>query len=147
MYSDSEYCKRKKFNSSKKCINNDHSPKSRGHISVTPQMIRLAVKKLQLRKVYVNSTLISQYLRHRYPIDSNLKTFTEELKKKLDCAVHVGLIIKHGEDDYCLPTLREEANILKTMFTAFWEMYQNYPRANASQSKNQNPKRSISKKK
>lgn len=88
-------------------------------------MIRLAVKKLQLRKLYVNSSLISQYLRHHYPIDNNLKRFTNELKKKLDCAVHVGLIKKHGEDSYCLPTLREEANILKTMFTAFWEMYQN----------------------
>lgn len=96
-----------------------------GCISVTPQMIRAALKKLQLRKAYVNSYLISQYLRYCYPVENDFKVFTEELRKKLDCAVHVGLIIKHGEDAYCLPTLREEANALNTMFTAFWEMYKN----------------------
>ena len=86
-------------------------------------MIRAAVKKLLLCKVYVNSNLIGDYLRRSYPVDSNIKTFNEELNKKLDCAVRVGLIIRHGENAYCLPTLRQEANRLERAFTAFWEKY------------------------
>lgn len=86
-------------------------------------MIRAAVKKLLLYKVYVNSNLIGDYLRHSYPVDSNIKTFNEELSKKLDCAVRVGLIIRHGENAYCLPTLRQDANRLKRAFAAFWEKY------------------------
>lgn len=88
-------------------------------------MIIEAVKRLQLLKIYVPSNLISEYLRHSYPVKSNIKIFNEELKKKLNCAVRVGLILKHGEDSYYLPTLRQEANTLKTAFTAFWEIYKN----------------------
>ena len=86
-------------------------------------MIRVAVKKLLLYKVYVNSNLIGDYLRHSYPVDSNIKTFNEELSKKLDCAVRVGLIIRHGQNAYYLPTLRQDANRLERAFTAFWEKY------------------------
>ena len=88
-------------------------------------MIFTALKKLQLRKVYVPLNLISEYLRRSYPVENNVKIFTEELKRKLNCAVRVGLILKHGEDSYYLPTLRQEANALKTAFTAFWEIYKN----------------------
>lgn len=88
-------------------------------------MILAAIKRLHLRKVYVPSNLISEYLRGSYPVENNVRMFTEELKRKLDCAVRVGLILKHGEDLYYLPTLRQKANALKTAFTAFWEIYKN----------------------
>lgn len=88
-------------------------------------MILAAIKRLHLRKVYVSSNLISEYLRGSYPVENNVRMFTEELKRKLDCAVRVGLILKHGEDLYYLPTLRQKANALKTAFTAFWEIYKN----------------------
>lgn len=88
-------------------------------------MILAAIKRLHLRKVYVPSNFISEYLRGSYPVENNVRMFTEELKRKLDCAVRVGLILKHGEDLYYLPTLRQKANALKTAFTAFWEIYKN----------------------
>lgn len=88
-------------------------------------MILAAIKRLHLRKVYVPSNLISEYLRGSYPVENNAKMFTEELRRKLDCAVRVGLILKHGDDLYYLPTLRQKANALKTAFTAFWEIYKN----------------------
>ncbi|XP_076233005.1 uncharacterized protein LOC143178325 [Calliopsis andreniformis] len=88
-------------------------------------MIRTAVKKLLLRKAYVDSQLIAEYLRFNYPVDSNAKTFHRELTKKLDCAVHVGLIMRHGENAYHLPTFRQEANMIRSAFSAFWEMYKN----------------------
>ncbi|XP_043788351.1 uncharacterized protein LOC122712623 [Apis laboriosa] len=116
------------------------------HISITPQMIIEAVKRLQLLKIYVPSNLISEYLRHSYPVKSNIKTFNEELRKKLNCAVRVGLILKHGEDSYYLPTLRQEANTLKTAFTAFWEIYKNWSKFHISQTKNQNRNHSTFKK-
>ncbi|KAK9301106.1 hypothetical protein QLX08_006438 [Tetragonisca angustula] len=118
-------------------LHNDNSTMSRDHISITPQMIFTALKKLQLRKVYVPLNLISEYLRRSYPVENNVKIFTEELKRKLNCAVRVGLILKHGEDSYYLPTLRQEANALKTAFTAFWEIYKNYSRLPVSKIKNQ----------
>ncbi|XP_033302747.1 uncharacterized protein LOC117207039 [Bombus bifarius] len=119
-------------------LHNDYSSKSRGHISITPQMILAAIKRLHLRKVYVPSNLISEYLRGSYPVENNVRMFTEELKRKLDCAVRVGLILKHGEDLYYLPTLRQKANALKTAFTAFWEIYKNYPKFRISKARNQN---------
>ncbi|CAK9823249.1 Oxysterol-binding protein-related protein 8, partial [Anthophora retusa] len=118
-----------------------------GHISITPQMIRAAVKRLQLRRVYVHSNVISEYLRRSYPVARDAKALSEELTKKLDCAVRVGLILKRGENTYYIPTLREEANAVKTAFTAFWEMYKNYHKVSTSQVRNQNGKCSIVKKK
>ncbi|XP_076160146.1 uncharacterized protein LOC143143115 isoform X2 [Ptiloglossa arizonensis] len=119
----------------------DNSPTSpRNHISITPQMIRLAIKRLQLRRVYVNANLISEYLRHSYPVNSNIKAFKEELNKKLDCAVYVGLIMKHAEDAYYLPTLRQEANRLSSAFAKFWEMYTNHNKSSVSKNRNQNKK-------
>lgn len=88
-------------------------------------MILAAIKRLHLRKVYVPSNLISEYIRGSYPVENNVRMFTEELKRKLECAVRVGLILKHGEDLYYLPTLRQKANALKSAFTAFWEIYKN----------------------
>ncbi|XP_076386431.1 uncharacterized protein LOC105663386 [Megachile rotundata] len=145
MYSDSKCFKKRNFNSSKKGTNNDASNESCGCIPVTPQMIRAAVKRLHLRRAFVNTNLISQYLRRSYPVENDLRLFSEELKKKLDCAVRVGLIVKHGEDAYCLPTLREEANIFDTLCTTFWEIYRNYP--GTAQTRYQNRKRSTTKKK
>ncbi|XP_076627105.1 uncharacterized protein LOC143344694 [Colletes latitarsis] len=107
---------------------------TRSHISITPQMIHIAIKRLQLHRVYVSSHLISEYLCHSYPVNRNVKAFKEELNKKLDWAVRAGLIMKHGEDAYYLPTLRQEANRLKTGFTTFWEMYKNNKKQNKKQS-------------
>ncbi|CAK9812307.1 hypothetical protein ANTQUA_LOCUS7213 [Anthophora quadrimaculata] len=128
-------------------IKDNNSNKLRGHISITPQMIRAAVKRLQLRRVYVHSNVISEYLRRSYPVAKDAKALSEELNKKLDCAVRVGLILKRGENTYYIPTLREEANAVKTAFTAFWEMYKNYHKVSTSQVRNQNGKCSIIKKK
>lgn len=94
-----------------------------GHIVITPQMIITAVKRLRLHKMYVPSDLISKYLRYTYPVRSNLKLFTEELAMKLACAVHVGLLLKHGEDAYYLPTFRQSANDFKSAYMEFWEIY------------------------
>lgn len=86
-------------------------------------MLITAVKRLNLHQLYVPSGLISKYLRYTYPVKNNLKLFTEELSKKLACAVHVGLLLKHGEDAYYLPTLRQSANDLKSAYMEFWEIY------------------------
>ncbi|XP_076755145.1 uncharacterized protein LOC143425939 isoform X2 [Xylocopa sonorina] len=99
-------------------------------------MIVATVKRLQLRKLYVPFSLISEYLQHSYPVGNNLKEFSKELKKKLNCAVHVGLIMKHGENEYYLPTLRQKANTPETAFSEFWEIYKNYSRLCASQIQN-----------
>ncbi|CAL7946825.1 unnamed protein product [Xylocopa violacea] len=115
---------------------NDNSSKPRGHISVTPEMIVATIKRLQLRKLYVPFNLISEYLQHSYPVENNLKEFSKELQKKLNCAVHVGLILKHGENSYYLPTLRQKANALKTAFSEFWEIYKSCSRLCASQIQN-----------
>ncbi|XP_076277889.1 uncharacterized protein LOC143207886 [Lasioglossum baleicum] len=128
--------------------NNDDNKSSQiAHIQVTPQMIRAAVKRLQLRKLYVNLNLITEYLRRSYPVDRNKKTFRDELIKKLDCAVRVGLIVMHGQDAYCLPNIRDEANNIKTAFSAFWEMYRNYKKSPVLRYGNQNKKQSTAKRK
>lgn len=88
-------------------------------------MIRIAVKKLLQRKFYVESNLIGEYLRRNYPVQNDINAFNQELNKKLDCAVRVGLIAKQGENAYYLPTLRQEANMIRSVFSAFWEMYKN----------------------
>lgn len=88
-------------------------------------MLRKTVKKLQLRRAYVPLNLISEYFRRAYPVQRNIIKFNEDLEKRLDCAVRVGLLLKHSENAYYLPTLREEANALKAAFTAFWEAYKN----------------------
>ncbi|XP_078045227.1 uncharacterized protein LOC144474348 [Augochlora pura] len=118
-----------------------------GHIQVTPQMIRAAIKRLQHRQFFVNMNLIADYLRRNYPVDRNKKTFREELIKKLDCAVRVGLIVMHAQDAYCIPNIREDANNTKTALLEFWEMYENYKKLSVLRYGNQNRKGSTTKRK
>jgi len=88
-------------------------------------MLRTAVKELQKRQLFVKSTNLRDYIQRHYPVETNFKTLEQELQEKLKYAVCVGLLAKHGEDQYCIPTLREEANTVKTAISAFWEMYKN----------------------
>ncbi|XP_043268815.1 uncharacterized protein [Venturia canescens] len=93
-------------------------------VPITPQMIRLAVKELHIRRVAVSSSLIANHLQKCYPITSDPEALKKELNDKLEDAVSVGLVVKCGPDAYCIPTLRHQANTRKTDFTRFWEKYQ-----------------------
>ena len=95
----------------------------RGSIPLTPQMIRWSIKELNMKRVYVRSSLIADHLQRCYPVESDPKTFKEELNDKLDAAVCAGLIVKCGEDAYCLPTFRREATSQRSDFNTFWERY------------------------
>lgn len=92
-------------------------------IPITPQMLREAVEKLQKRQLFVRSKNLRDYVRRHYPVEHNLKVLEQELQKKLEYAVCVGLLAEHGDDQYCIPTLREEANAVETAISAFWELY------------------------
>lgn len=94
-------------------------------ISVTPQMLRIAVKELQKRELFVKSKSLKAHIQRHYPVERDFKAFEQELQEKLKYAVCVGLLAKHGDDQYFIPTLRQEANIVKTAISAFWEMYKN----------------------
>ncbi|KAI4481564.1 hypothetical protein M0802_013936 [Mischocyttarus mexicanus] len=93
----------------------DYSKINQESIPVTPQMIRNAVKVLQMRKLFVNSELIIDYLIKHYPVDK--KTLTIEIIPKLKHAVRIGLIAKCGQDQFYIPTLLEDANTFETTFT------------------------------
>lgn len=97
----------------------------REKISITPQMLRTAVKELQKRQLFVKSKNLKDFIRRHYPVERDFEALKQELQEKLKYAVCVGLLAKHGDDQYCIPTLREEANITKTAISAFWEMYKN----------------------
>lgn len=92
-------------------------------IPITPQMLRIAVKKLQMRQAFVKSKNLREYIQRHYPVESDCEVLDEELQEKLKYAVYIGLLVKHGDDQYCIPTLRQEANTTKTAFSAFWELY------------------------
>jgi len=94
-------------------------------ISITPQMLRTAVKELQKRQVFVKSKNLKDFIQRHYPVDKNFEALEQELQEKLKYAVCVGLVAKHGDDQYYIPTLREEANTSKTSISAFWEIYKN----------------------
>lgn len=94
-------------------------------VSITPQMLRTAVKELQKRQLFVKSKNLKDFIRRHYPVERDFETFDQELQEKLKYAVYVGLLEKYGDDQYCIPTLREEANTAKTAISAFWEMYKN----------------------
>lgn len=94
-------------------------------IPITPQMLRTAVKELQMHQLFVESKSLGQHIQRHYPVESDFLAFQQELQKKLKYAVCVGLLAKHGEDQYYVPTLRQEANAVKTAITAFWELYKN----------------------
>lgn len=94
-------------------------------ISITPQMLRTAVKELQKRQVFVKSKNLKDFIQRHYPVDKNFEALEQELQEKLKYAVYVGLVAKHGDDQYYIPTLREEANTSKTSISAFWEIYKN----------------------
>lgn len=78
-------------------------------------MIRNAVEVLQMRKLFVNTELITDYLIRHYPVDN--KTITTEIIPKLKHAVRIGLIAKCGHDQFCIPTLLQDANTFETTFT------------------------------
>ncbi|KAG5320025.1 OSBL5 protein, partial [Acromyrmex heyeri] len=94
-------------------------------IPITPQMLRIAVKELQKRQLFVKLKNLRDHIQKYYPVETDLETLEQELQEKLKYAVCVGLIAKYGDDQYCIPTLREEANTVKTAISAFWEMYKN----------------------
>lgn len=94
-------------------------------IPITPQMLRTAVKELQKRQLFVKLKNLKDYIHRHYPVETDFKTLEQELQEKLKYAVCVGLLAKHGEDQYCIPTLRQEANAVKTAISAFWEIYRN----------------------
>lgn len=83
-------------------------------------MIREAVEVLQMRKLFVNTEIIIDYLIKHYPVDN--KALTTEIIPKLKYAVRVGLIAKCGHDQFCIPTLLQDANAIETAFTAFWDL-------------------------
>nr|XP_012231655.1 PREDICTED: uncharacterized protein LOC105677536 [Linepithema humile] len=90
-------------------------------ISITPQMLRAAVKDLQKRQLFVKLKTLKDHIQKNYPVKR--ETLEWELQEKLKYAVCVGLLAKHGDDQYCIPTLLEEANAFKSALSAFWEIY------------------------
>ncbi|KAG5333537.1 GVQW3 protein, partial [Acromyrmex charruanus] len=94
-------------------------------IPITPQMLRIAVKELQKHQLFVKLKNLRDHIQKYYPVETDLEILEQELQEKLKYAVCVGLIAKYGDDQYCIPTLREEANTVKTAISAFWEMYKN----------------------
>lgn len=96
-----------------------------GVIPITPQMLRATVKELQKCQLFVKLKNLKDHILRHYPVETDLEILEQELQEKLKYAVCVGLIAKYGDDQYCIPTLREEANAVKTAISAFWEMYKN----------------------
>lgn len=86
-------------------------------------MLRIAVGELQKRHLFVKSKNLRDHIQKHYPVETDFEALEQELQEKLKYAVCVGLLAKHGDDQYCIPTLREEANTVKTAISAFWEMY------------------------
>lgn len=109
----------------KMCLNKKSNSHKifRGWITITPEMIRAAVKLLQTRRESVTVKLMEEHFRLNYPIRSDPNEFRKELMDKLDCAVHAGLIINKGNDEYCLPTFRQQAMSQKATLTTFWDKY------------------------
>ncbi|XP_077268101.1 uncharacterized protein LOC143900530 [Temnothorax americanus] len=94
-------------------------------IPITPQMLRIAVKDLQKFQLFVKSNNLRDHIQRHYPVETDFKALEQELQEKLKYAVCVGLLAKQGDDQYYIPTLREEANSVKTAINAFWETYTN----------------------
>lgn len=92
---------------------------------ITPQMLRTAVKELQMQQLFVKLKSLGEHIQRYYPVESDFVIFQQELQEKLKYAVCVGLLAIHGEDQYYIPTLRQEANAVKAAITAFWELYKN----------------------
>lgn len=99
-----------------------------GKIPITPQMLRIAVEKLQMRQLFVKSKTLGEHIQRYYPVERDFALLQQELQEKLKYAVCVGLLAKHGEDQYYIPTLLQEANTYKAALTAFWELYKNVKR-------------------
>ncbi|XP_033216349.1 uncharacterized protein LOC117172478 isoform X3 [Belonocnema kinseyi] len=99
-------------------------PVRRGDISITPEMIRDIVEELQMKRLYVPSSLILNHLQSYYPTrNKTAEILKQELKNGLITAVSNGLIVNWGNDKYCLPTFRQEAMSEKSKFSAFHERY------------------------
>lgn len=93
-------------------------------MTITPEIIRDIVEKLQMRRLYVPSSLILNHLQLYYPTcnkrGDNLRA---EVKDSLIIAVNNGYIIQWSTDNYCLPTLRQEAMSEESNFSNFNEDY------------------------
>ncbi|XP_019697279.1 uncharacterized protein LOC109503919 [Harpegnathos saltator] len=96
-----------------------------GRVPITPQMLRTAVKELQMHQLFVDSKVLGEHIQRYYPVERDLVIFEQELQEKLMYAVCVGLLAKHDKDQYYIPNLRQEANAIKTAISAFWELYKN----------------------
>lgn len=92
-------------------------------IPITPQMLHTVVKELQKFQLFVNLENLRDYIQRHYPVETDFEALDQELQEKLKYAVCVGLLAKHENDQYYIPTLREETNAAKTAISAFWEMY------------------------
>lgn len=93
-------------------------------ISITPEMIRDIVKKLQMKRVYVPSSLILNHLQLYYPTGNKGRdNLRAEVRDSLITAVNNGYIIQWGNDNYCIPTLRHEAMSEKSKFSDFNERF------------------------
>lgn len=88
-------------------------------------MLRVAVKELHRYQLFVKSKDLRDYLQRHYPVETDRQALERELQETLRYAVCIGLIAKHQEDQYCIPTLREEAYAAKTAFSAFSEIHKN----------------------
>ncbi|XP_018308653.1 uncharacterized protein [Mycetomoellerius zeteki] len=115
-----------------------------GVIPITPQMLRATVKELQKCQLFVKLKNLKDHILRHYPVETDLEILEQELQEKLKYAVCVGLIAKYGDDQYCIPTLREEANAVKTAISAFWEMYKNNNQLPNKRKKKLDTKRSLS---
>ncbi|XP_036138797.1 uncharacterized protein LOC118644390 isoform X2 [Monomorium pharaonis] len=113
-------------------------------IPVTPQMLRTTVKELQKYQLFVKSKNLRDYIQKHYPVETDFKALDQELQEKLKYAVCVGLLAKHGDDQYYIPTLREEANAVKTAISAFWETYRNNNQLPNIRKKKSDTKRALS---
>ena len=83
-------------------------------------MIRDLVKELQMKRVYVPFSLILSHLQNYFPTrNKDNETLKAEVRESIMIAVSNGYIIKWGNDKYCLPTLRQEAQMEKSKFSAF----------------------------
>ncbi|XP_011867055.1 PREDICTED: uncharacterized protein LOC105561574 isoform X1 [Vollenhovia emeryi] len=94
-------------------------------IPITPQMLHISVKALQKFQLFVKLKDLRDYIQRHYPVETDVKALERELEEKLKYAVYVGLLAKHEDDQYYIPTLREETNAATTAFSAFSEIYKN----------------------
>ncbi|XP_011867056.1 PREDICTED: uncharacterized protein LOC105561574 isoform X2 [Vollenhovia emeryi] len=113
-------------------------------IPITPQMLHISVKALQKFQLFVKLKDLRDYIQRHYPVETDVKALERELEEKLKYAVYVGLLAKHEDDQYYIPTLREETNAATTAFSAFSEIYKNNKQLPNTRKKRSSTERSLS---